>query len=148
MLVCMARYVSASKTFGSGLFRLVFQEFKCCLPCQNLHKIMERCVFTPRCRLESMSCSLCFHHCPSSLPVGSLSDDECTVEAKMIWTAQGVLTDGYWDQCNSLKQKPVLLAVGEVAKQGQAVLSRLRPLQPLPLAIHKTEWEHDSNNRK
>lgn len=144
----MARHVSASKTFGSGLFRLVFQEFKCRLPCQNLHKITERCVFTLRCRLESMSYSLCLHHCPSSLPEGILPEEQCTVEAKMIWTANGFLTDEYWGQCNSLKQKPTLPAAGGEEERGQAALSRLRPLQHLPLAIHKTEWEHDSNNRK
>lgn len=55
------------------------------------------------------------------MPEGILTEEQCVVEAKMIWTANGFLTGEYWGQCNSLKQKPVLLAVGEVAKQGLAV---------------------------
>lgn len=62
--------------------------------------------------------------CPSSLPGEILSDDECTVEAKMIWTANGFLTDGYWGQCNSLKLKPTLTVEAEEEERVQAALSR------------------------
>ena len=66
----------------------------------------------------------------------------------MIWTAQGVLTDGYWDQCNSLKLKPALTVEAEEEERDRAVLFQLCPPRPLPLAVHKTEWELCSNRPK